>query len=217
MPICKKNKIIFVHIPRTGGTSILKFLNIERKKENLYGGYCHYSLMLKQHYPLHKIKIYLNQSDNYFKFSIVRNPYSRIISIYNFMRELNSNKGRTFNSFLDLVEEIYRTNNFSEHIYYQSLRNQWEFILEKPDDEIDLDVLFKYEKFKSTELYLQLKFNKDNPLLHFNHIKNYINLTTFQKYRIYKLYKKDFELFNYSPDLDINIDLDLIYTLENLK
>ena len=56
MPICKKNKIIFVHIPRTGGTSLLKFLNIERKKENLYSGYCHYSSILNQHYPLYKIK-----------------------------------------------------------------------------------------------------------------------------------------------------------------
>lgn len=214
MPICKKNKIIFVHIPRTGGTSLLKFLNIERKKENLYSGYCHYSSILNQHYPLYKIKNYLNltldnlnHSNNYFKFSIVRNPYSRIISIYNFMRELNTNKGRTFNSFLDLVEQIYKTNNFSEHIYYQSLRNQWEFLLEKPDDKIDLDALFKFEKIKSSELFLQLKFNKENPLLHFNHIENSINLTKYQKYRIYKLYKKDFELFNYSPELDKVLEL----------
>ena len=36
---------------------------------------------------------------------------------------------------------------------------------------------------------------------------DFINLTKYQKYRIYKLYKKDFELFNYSPDLDLNLDL----------
>jgi chondroitin 4-sulfotransferase 11 len=65
-----KHKFLFVHIPRTGGTSIEKnFPNYTEKRK---------------HWTLNGLKEILDLEifDEYFKFSFVRNPWDFIISKY---------------------------------------------------------------------------------------------------------------------------------------
>jgi hypothetical protein len=69
MPIFHQNKTIFIHIPKTGGTSITKKFNgeIENFKHN---DFLYYKKILKNDFEKYKI------------FSIVRNPFERILSYF---------------------------------------------------------------------------------------------------------------------------------------
>ena len=66
--ISHKYKFIFVHVPKTGGISILKAL----------GG------MAKRHMPLSH---YAKNNNDYFKFTFVRNPWCRLVSCYHYFKK----------------------------------------------------------------------------------------------------------------------------------
>ena len=70
--ISHKHKFIFIHIPKCGGTSIEKFFNSKisdyRKHDTL-------GMILNQNV----------ETENYFKFSIVRNPFDVTVSMYNYL------------------------------------------------------------------------------------------------------------------------------------
>jgi hypothetical protein len=77
MPISHTKKIIFIHIPKNAGTSIsalkeLNFGNVEHKS-------------FRQYRRLHPI-----EWEEYTKISIVRNPWDRFVSCYEYARMLNS-------------------------------------------------------------------------------------------------------------------------------
>ena len=86
-----KSKIIFIHIPRTGGSTIENFLwkyegqNI-RSEKNLWMGFTSkYSNQFQtgglQHLTAEYVReVYPKEMDAFFKFSFVRNPFSRIVS-----------------------------------------------------------------------------------------------------------------------------------------
>ena len=81
---CKNNKLIFIHIPKTGGTTIEKFFNL-RKKINGYGDASgDFKGKSLQHLIGLDIRKILGEKvfNNFFKFTIVRNPIDRVISEY---------------------------------------------------------------------------------------------------------------------------------------
>lgn len=83
-----KHKLIFIHVPRTGGTSIEKALsgkdwfNIHAPSKHL----THYTAK----------KIYAEYWDEYFKFTFVRNPWDRMVSMLKYGNfygvKMNNNK-----------------------------------------------------------------------------------------------------------------------------
>ena len=117
-----KKKIIFVHIPRCGGTSIeqslyfnenKKYFDVKKtNKQKLYMGFedkysNKYQLDGLQHLTISNIKkIYPIEYEKFYTFSFVRNPFSRAASLYceimNYRNDLKDylliNKGTTFNS-----------------------------------------------------------------------------------------------------------------------
>ena len=102
---CGKKQIIFVHIPKTGGTTVENYLEL-MKGINGYGvikntAFQHFNW--KDYLTLLGEDIYLN----YFKFSIVRNPISRLLSEYYWTPlDFGYKNGTSFNTFLDNVKFI---------------------------------------------------------------------------------------------------------------
>jgi hypothetical protein len=80
MPINLEKKILFLHVTKTGGTSIEYFFDMFNS-DSLYNPKNIY-LFAPQHYPLEVLKKIIVDYDRLFKFCFVRNPYSRMLSEY---------------------------------------------------------------------------------------------------------------------------------------
>jgi len=78
--ISHTKKCLFVHIPKTAGTSIEKLL----QGDNYTEGWSSHN----------KLYEYENENgyDSYYKFTFVRNPWERILSVYNYYREGGNEK-----------------------------------------------------------------------------------------------------------------------------
>ena len=75
-----KRKLIFIHIPKTGGESIVYNLTGEVDRGNRPGGDKFEGSVMK-HLTIDKyIHTYGPECGNYFIFTIVRNPWERLIS-----------------------------------------------------------------------------------------------------------------------------------------
>lgn len=94
--ISHRHRCIFVHIPKTGGTSIESVIWPIRTEADLHGGYIsasHHRNKYQSGGLQHLCAKYIRQEvgakifEDYFKFSIVRNPWDRIVSQYAYTRE----------------------------------------------------------------------------------------------------------------------------------
>lgn len=190
-----KKKIIFIHIPKTGGTTIeyhLKLLN----KENGYGVKKHTAF---QHYKWKNYKELLGDKifSDYFKFSVVRNPIHRIISEYYWTPlHFGYKNGVSFDDFLKNVEYLLKNKRKKlKRMYYDHFEFQSDFILDE-NNKIKVDKLFRFENF--SEISNFLKNYTDEKIKQKNKTKvQKLIPTEQQKERIYQMYKKDFINFNY--------------------
>ncbi|AZT84506.1 hypothetical protein EHN06_13685 [Marinobacter sp. NP-4(2019)] len=74
--ISHQHKCIFIHIPRTGGTSV---------EQLIFGGnWWAYEKETKHLLASQAKKLYADYWDDYFKFAFVRNPFDRVVSLLNF-------------------------------------------------------------------------------------------------------------------------------------
>jgi hypothetical protein len=97
MIICHSRKFIFVHIHKTGGTSVERALDPHLAWNDLILGGSPFGEKIQQpyakrfglnkHSSVAEIEAVCGSSllDEYFVFSVVRNPLSRLCSIYNFV------------------------------------------------------------------------------------------------------------------------------------
>tara|TARA_E500000318_G_scaffold73397_1_gene68039 strand:+ start:494 stop:988 length:495 start_codon:yes stop_codon:yes gene_type:complete len=88
MYIDHDKKLVFIHISRTGGSSIKTALNLHDKQYNEY---------------YHLDSSYIpKECKDYFKFAFVRNPFDRFASLYHFRP-----KGLSFSEWLDNINLVY--------------------------------------------------------------------------------------------------------------
>lgn len=80
--ICHKHKCIFIHIPRTAGTSIEQSIRPDWTNKN----FPHMMPKKKHIFASTAKKIYRDYWDDYFKFSFVRNPWDRMVSMTKYGR-----------------------------------------------------------------------------------------------------------------------------------
>ena len=197
MVVCHIRKIIFIHIPKTAGSSIEHLLRDEGKYELDFIGVRngrsthHYmgielKLILKELYP------------TYYKFSFVRNPYDRLISEYFWCRINNVGHkfNKTFDEFLDYVEDVIKNKKFFKPIENDHFIPQYSFLFF--NNKLLVNNIFKYEDLETVAPLIKKRLKIKTSLQHLNKsVKNEITLTQEQKDRIYNLYQIDFETFNY--------------------
>lgn len=116
--ISHKHKCIFVHNNKTGGTSISKFLINETKPK------CKHCTILDYK------KMYGNYFDSYFKFTIVRNPWDRLLSQYFFRVGDDSQRGflcrRKNTSFKEFLQNPFPIGHVQQ---FSSISNKNEDVL----------------------------------------------------------------------------------------
>jgi hypothetical protein len=142
-----ERKIIFIHIPKTGGMSIERILieNYGFKNFRFLGG--PYEFLNKNEGTLGFFKYILNHSKeskeldllSFTKFTFVRNPHTRAISGVRYLNQKISN-------FPDNVFSFYQrslTDNFFNVHFNMSQSN----CIKDLNDEIKIDYIGKYENF----------------------------------------------------------------------
>ena len=199
MVVCHEKKCIFIHIPKTAGTSIEQFLREKNKNDLEFIGLKNNRSM--QHYRAIELKIQLGYIFNlYYKFSIIRNPYDRLLSEYYWtpIPNVGYKYGKTKFEFLNYVTDVIKNNKIFENKYNDHFIPQYLFLYQ--GKKLLVDQIFKYEDLEWVENYLKKKLNIDNNLPFLNKSKLNIEKEDWnprQKERIYKLYKPDFLIFNY--------------------
>lgn len=213
-----KDLIVFIHIPRTSGTYIegklcLKY-NCKNKWpnpniDNLFGLYKinDNNYLTLQHLTLNemiKYKFINKNIDGQYIFTVIRNPYDRVISLYkNWF-----NKYKTLDLFLDELEKLglddYQHNGIitkNKFFNYLNMTSkladikyftlpQYYYIINNEDYKVNI---IKYDEIETLNkiLKLNLKFKPNKEIS-----KNV--LTESQKNKIYNIYKIDFDKFNFT-------------------
>ena len=112
MPYCDNKEIIFLHIPKTGGTTISKIFDVPFLHDPNPG-----TTPTPQHLTCGMLRERVGDEkyDSYYKFTFVRNPWSRILSSYFWRQSLP--KKRPILPFGDFVENARQV--VSDRQYYQ--------------------------------------------------------------------------------------------------
>lgn len=192
-----EKRILFIHIPKTGGTSI------EKAMENLAPlNLCIRSIpsFLKippEHFTYHNICALFDESFFDYTFTIVRNPYHRIESEYR-MRSLLAQERffKELPKFPFWLEQTLNQVNSDRNIYANHLRPQIEFIGKKVN-------VFRYEDGlenivrkvnENTGIELSLPQEK---LLQTQSIQAPIQWTSESVRMVNQFYAEDFKAFSY--------------------
>tara|TARA_B110000261_G_scaffold30378_1_gene34561 strand:+ start:8652 stop:9278 length:627 start_codon:yes stop_codon:yes gene_type:complete len=204
MPYYPQPNLLFIHIPKTGGTSVENFMGlqykqtvfgkpsktIDKKDQMMFGKLCNISLHHQVYRTLYKYKELLNiPFDNKMKIiTIVRNPYDRIISDLYWLKFLKRDSKYTQAQIYSIIKTKYLKHAHDNHSTPQYL-----FLI---DDE---------EKIPSNITIMRCE-NLTNDMTKYG-FDEYCGKDTSQSYKhmlnsdsisfINNKYKKDFELFNY--------------------
>lgn len=195
-----KYGMIYVHIPKTGGSTIETiFFNdiINRKKK-----------ICSEHFPIQKY----NKFNNFFSFTIVRNPYTRILSIYNYYMK-GGNQSILDKNILDKTTTL---DNFLVKYNNENLPhlNTQAYYINNNVDNIDYIGRFENfenEVFKIAERIKLLITTVEN--VRKTDYETYIITPKFIN-NINQLYNIDFELFNYNKiTITENITLEKLFEI----
>lgn len=197
-----KRKFIFIHIPRTGGTSI---------EVALHGKNWFETHAPSKHLTVHAAKkIYEEYWDSYFKFSFVRNPWDRMISMLKYGGNNNSQDGiyevyqkngeiqldKYIKKYINIEYDsrFFHENQFNDFqtknntVYFNILENQMDFIGKYENLNEDFSLICKYIGVKNKKLKQIEKSNR----------KEKVKYSEQSKKIIEDMCKLEIEYFDYS-------------------
>lgn len=199
--IKENKKYLFIHIPKNAGTYIRKMF------PGMNGGHDHVSAFnIRKHLP--------NVFNDCYKFAIIRDPYERCVSMYNFhvntnkmdiqgwgIYGLNILKKHNVQSFEDFVELLYKNKNNIKSLGEIVWEKQTYFITDEKGN-IIVDKLIDIENLDDEVKILKKRFNITIPTP-----KNRINVSQTKDYMSYysnqliydmvtNIYKDDVKLYN---------------------
>lgn len=212
--ISHKHKCIFIHIPKTAGTSIntyfhpgVIFKTVPPDYERLFG-WCPKRQIHLQHATsnqLLELELVSEQVWNdYFKFTFVRNPWDRAYSDYIWIQKFAGVKG-SFKCYINKTNEFeFVLNDISSHHYLgDHLIPQTDFF--DFNGNYKLDFIARFENFDEDINSIIKKLGIDIPFTNHenkgNRLKKYSDFyTNSMKKWVDKKFKKDIELLDYKFD-----------------
>ena len=211
--ICHKRKIIFIHIPKTAGSSINKYLAdsvvLDWKKPNyevLYG-WCPDRKIHLQHATSKQLLetelVTEDQWRTYFKFTFIRNPWDRAYSDYLWIVKDTGVRG-SFENYIKKEGPFKKVLSDNSEMSYRGdhLTVQSDFFIASGKQKIDF--IGKFEKFnndiekikKQLNLNKEFNFHEKKNHYRFNHYSLFY--TNSKKNLVDDIYKKDIEELGYS-------------------
>lgn len=184
------DSVLFVHIPKTAGSSISKVLN-ENNLDNW-----------KREWPRHHDPYsYLKEAniidDKVFSFAVVRNPYTRTYSCYKQYNKTNQTD-ISFAEYLDNIKQG-KISKISPLLHIP----QSFYIMDQ--DTLQIDRLYKFENLKELEEELGWKlgfYNVGNYMVE-SYIEDYSNEAIKM---VQYFYNSDFVNFGYSQDFNQTLE-----------
>lgn len=183
------NSIIFIHIPKTAGFAVISCL---KKLDVLKQGYDYLRHVIARNIikPNDKKCVIM---------SIVRNPYDRLYSIYEFYKKKRTDidKDETFENFIIKFEEKY-------YLKKEQFDTCYNYLTDKDGEFMTTDII-KFENLHSEYDMFCKKYGIENNLIELN--KNELKDNEIEWSKLYneemqkvvnKIFCKDFETFNYS-------------------
>jgi len=198
----QKEKYIFIHIPKTAGTSIQRSF-VGKRDASTPGFNDHISTtdVIK--------KIGIKQFQSCFSFTLVRNPWARIHSLYNHITEkprkkwdhvLRPYKKMGFNNWVINEYENFILKIYPQWCYKGSVQQQIDWI--SHNKKIQISYVGKFENLSSEFTYLKNKTNNDHcSLRHANRIEHLSYQEIYNQDAINKvkeLCKDDIQQWNYT-------------------
>jgi len=191
--ICKKYKVIFIHIPKTAGTSIEYMFGFFEKVNN--GKIILNKNIGRTHLSIKEIQEQFPEYyKDFYRFTIVRNPWSKALSMYNMLTH-SKHYSISFKEYIKTI--ILPKSKLKTSLH----RSQLSFIT--INGEIKVDYIMRYEELEKEWVCLcqkiqkpfetmvnMLKFKNPTESMESGYDQENIDL-------IAKIYKKDIEYFNY--------------------
>lgn len=198
------NNVVFIHIPKTGGTSLIQALGMAETTH------------------IKAVEIFNNDANqklmkNSFTFAVVRNPIDRFISLYNYAKmdvsyyhnNLYPQKG-IYGAHLDydLLKDV-SLNACVDYLLdgkliHDSSWNQWmpqyTWVYDSEVKNCLVDKIYKLEELSALKTDFKERFNWELDIPIMNASKDVVSNNMLGKEAIKRLksyYKKDFELFDY--------------------
>lgn len=184
-------KILFVHIPKTAGSSISKILydnNLDNWKRE----------WPRHHDPYFYLEKANSIDDTVFSFSVVRNPYTRTYSCYQQFNKANKTD-ISFSRYLNNILE----KKISQHTPLLHLGQS--FYVVGQGNKIQVTKLYKFEDIQKLEEDLGWQ-------LGFYNVGNYTKEMYAEAYTdinidiVQKLYEPDFSVFDYSMNFNSTLE-----------
>jgi hypothetical protein len=199
MPVYHAHKLAFIHIPKTAGSSIHHAIGptddfFSYEKDHVMG-------VCPQHFYLSELLQKCPRIEGYHRFTVVRNPYDRLISAFEYNRKFYWGKNLDFDSFVKKALSL----------DLRSRRFIFDGHLEKQKDYLDVQLpmsIFKYERLLSLLEYLAKLLDRSVYLNRYNQSERqnigfyYKKLETIELVR--NFYADDFEYFGYESSLSFS-------------
>lgn len=212
MPVSHKHRVIFVHIPKTSGTYVenafgmhedvntvgLQATRSNKPNGHLWGGG-------SQHWTIKTLSKKLGDLCNtYCTFTIVRDPYDRMVSEIAWLKghkSWQSSDKMPRKIFEDAVRKIYVQHKRTGKYGNAHLMPQSDYLL--IDGCLSVDKVFRFEDYEEIETFIRkngIAVPKTKRMTTNRHPTEYY-LTEEMEAMIYDMYAVDFELLGYERRL----------------
>ena len=206
---CQKNKFIFIHLPKCAGTFFKHFYLSNNKSD--YTNNTDLKIYQDEHdvFGEHNLQTIVNKFNlnhkDYYKFTIVRNPWDRAVSMYTFLGGWKYNYIQKSGKEQHLLPQIYPFHEFYKNDDFDGFVNYcyndkallkfhkgyYDNFVDRLtiNNEISIDKFYKQEDINSLITDLPVKLNFTNKNVFTDWRKN--SSSDFQKFNHYSEYYSD--------------------------